>query len=261
MDRRFPAGAPAGRPRARLHWGWTLSLTGLLLAGAAAVVLHSPWLKLREIEVVGAREADVEGRLARAGIGPGAFMIWLQPGEIEAAVGADPWVQDVRVERIFPDRMVVEVLEHTPAAWVGGDGAWMLISRDAVVVAVADEPAEGLLRARVPYAAQEPGRRPSGPEWQELADLGLALSPALAAESWVSSEVGELWIEARGHRARLGPAVDLADKGRAFEGLLDSGLPPGAVIDLIAPTRPAVSLPEDLPLGDDQAVVEGEDEG
>ncbi|MBS1196068.1 MAG: hypothetical protein H6R33_788 [Actinobacteria bacterium] len=49
-----PGGGTAGPPRPRLHWGWTMGLTFVLLAGAAAVVLHSPWLQLRDIEVVGA---------------------------------------------------------------------------------------------------------------------------------------------------------------------------------------------------------------
>lgn len=249
--------APPGLPRRRLHWGWTLGLTGILLAGAAAVVLHSPWLKLRHIEIAGVERADVAGRLAQAGIGPGAFMIWLRPGEVEEAVGRDPWVREVRVERVFPDRLVVEVLEHTPAVWAGHGESWMLLSRHGVVVAVADEPGEGLLRARLPWETLDLGDEATDAEWLELADLGLALSPGLAAECWVTSEGGELWLEARGLRARLGAAVDLADKGRAFEALLASDLPEGAVIDLVAPTRPAVSVPG----AEGEPVVEGEDEG
>jgi hypothetical protein len=256
-----PGPGSDGPPRAGLHWAWTLGLTFLLLAAAAAVVLHSPWLKLRDIEIVGAEQADVAGRLARAGIGAGAYMIWLQPGEVEEAVRADPWVKDVRVERIFPNRLVVEVLEHIPVVWVGEATEWMLVSEAGCVVAVAEAPGEGLLRARVPYDYWEPGERPSGAEWAELVGLGAALSPTLAAQAWVTSAGGELWIEARGFRGRLGPAVDLADKGRAFEALLASGLPEGAEIDLVAPTRPAVTVPGSIPDAEGEAVVEGEDGG
>jgi hypothetical protein len=238
-----PGPGRAGPSRSGLHWGWTLGLTFLLLAGAAAVVLHSPWMKLRDIEIVGAERADVAGCLARAGIGPGAFLIWLQPGEVDEAVRTDPWVRDVRVERIFPNRLVVEVLEHRPAVWVGEGTEWMLVAEAGLVVAAAEGPGEGVLRARLPWEAYEVGEQPSGVEWDELVALGTALSPALAAEAWVTSEGGELWIAARGWRARLGPATDLADKGRAFEALLATDLPAGAVIDLVAPTRPAVSVP------------------
>jgi len=254
--------APARR---RMHWGWTLGLTCLLLAGATAVALHSPWLQLHHLEVLGAERAEVSERLASAGIGPGAYMIWLGPGEIEAVVRRDPWVLDVRVERLFPDRVVVEVLEHTPAVWAGGRQGWVLVSQTGAVLVAADAPGEGMLRARVPWEQAAVGRALAGAEWKELAGLGLALSPALAGEAWVTSEGGELWIEAGGHRARLGPAVDLADKGRAFEGLLVAGLPEGALIDLVAPTRPAVSVPGAPDSGEGEGegepVVEGEDGG
>jgi hypothetical protein len=265
-----PPARRGGAPlRARRRWVWMLGATGLLLAGAVAVVLHSPWLSVREIEIVGASHADVGGRLAAAGVGRGALMIWLRPGEIEEAVRGDPWVREVRVERIFPGRLVVEVLEHTPALWVGGEDAWMLVARAGAVVEVAGTPGEGLLRAEVNYPDYEAGERPEEPEWDELVSLALALSPQLAAQAWVTSEGGELWVEAGGHRARLGRAEDLADKGRALETLLAGDLPDGAIIDLVAPTRPAISVPGSTAQsagqgegdGEGQPVVEGEDGG
>jgi cell division septal protein FtsQ len=225
------------------RWGWTLGLVGVLLALAAVVVLHSPWMSVREVEIIGAVHADAAGRLAAAGVGDGAIMIWLNPGEIEEAVAADPWVREVRVERIFPGRLVIEVLEHTPVVWVGGEETWMLVARAGVVIATGDAPAEGLLRAQVFYEDHAPGEQPEGAEWGELAALGPALGPELAARAWVTREGGELWLEADGCRARLGPATQLADKGRAFAALLAEGLPAGSRVDLISPMRPAVTGP------------------
>jgi hypothetical protein len=238
-----PARAGPGPQRARRRWRWILGIGGTLLAGAAAVVLHSPWMSVREIEILGATHADVAGRLAAAGVGEGAIMIWLDPEAIEEAVRADPWVREVRVDRIFPSRLVVEVLEQTPAVWVAGEHSWMLVARTGAVLATAEAPGEGLLRAEVFYPDHEPGDQPEGGEWAELAGLGLALGPELAAEARVTREGGELWLEAQGCRARLGAATLLADKGRAFAALLGTGLPPGSQVDLIAPTRPAVTPP------------------
>ena len=241
-----PPGAPVLSPPepTRAHrWRWTLGLGAVLLAGATAVVLHSPWMSVREIEILGAVEADVAGRLAEAGVGEGAIMIWLNQTEIEEAVAADPWVREVRVSRIFPSRLVVEVLEHTPAAWVAGEDSWMLISPGGAVIATADAPGEGLLRAEVFYPDREAGEQPEGSEWGELAALGSALGPDLAARAWVTREGGELWLRADGCRARLGPATQLADKGRALAALLAEGLPVGSQVNLISPTRPAVTGP------------------
>ncbi|MBP1631924.1 MAG: cell division protein FtsQ [Acidobacteria bacterium] len=239
---------PTGPRRhpARRRWTWILGIVAVLLVGATAVVLHSPWMSVRQIEILGSDHADVAGRLVAAGVGEGAIMIWLNPGEIEAAVGADPWVREVRVERIFPSRLVVEVLEHTAAVWVSGEGSWMLVARTGAVLATADAPGEGLLLAEVFYPDHEAGEEPGG-EWQELAELGWALGEDLAAGAVVTRERGELWLQAGGCRARLGPATQLAEKGRAFAGLLEAGLPTGAEVDLIAPSRPAVTVPGGAP--------------
>jgi hypothetical protein len=148
------------------------------------------------------------------------------------------------------------VLEHTPTAWVGEGSDWVLLSAAGAVVARASEPEAGLLVARLPWDLGRVGEQPSGPEWAELAGLAGALAE-LAPVCEVYSEEGDLWLAARGWRARLGPAEDLADKGRALIALLATDLPDGAVIDLVAPTRPAVSVPGDAV----QPVVEGEDGG
>ena len=100
---------------------------------------------------------DVDSSKARQELG------W-QPapveGEIAEAVGADPWVREVRVERLFPNRLVVEVREHTPAVWVGEGEEWMLLSRAGIVVAAASAPGEGLLRARLSYEQWDVGGGP-----------------------------------------------------------------------------------------------------
>ncbi len=231
------------RPGTRRRWAWTLGIGGLVLVGATAVVLHSPWMSVREIEVLGAVHADVAAGLSAAGVGEGALMIWLRPGEIEAAVAADPWVREVRVERIFPDRLVIEVLEQTPAVWVRGEHSWMLVARTGAIIMVAEAPGAGVLRAEVFYPDHAAGEGPRGAEWGELAGLGVVLGPDLAARALVTREGGELWLSAGGCRARLGPATELADKGRVFAALLEEGLAAGSEIDLIAPTRPAVTGP------------------
>lgn len=236
-------GEQPGR-RSRHPGRWLAGLIFVLLLGSAAVVLNSPWMSVRQIEILGAVRADVAGRLAAAGIGDGALMIWLNPGEIEAAVSADPWVREVRVERIFPQRLVVEVLEQTPTVWVAGADSWMLVARTGKVVATAADYGGTYLRAEVHYRDYEAGQQPAGPEWQELADLGLVLGPELAARSTVTREGGELWLEADGCRARLGAPILLAEKGRVFASLLEEGLAPGSSVDLVAPTRPAVTPPE-----------------
>jgi len=92
------------------------------------------------------------------------------------------------------------------------------------------------------YEDHEPGERPEGSEWGSWPPWGRRWE-----QTWRPGVGdpgrGELWLEADGCRARLGPATQLADKGRTFAALLAEGLPAGSEVDLISPTRPAVAGP------------------
>jgi hypothetical protein len=245
-------------PRRRV-WPW-IAASGILIAGAAAWALHSPWLSVDRIEILGAERADVASLVAATGIDRGAIMIWVDTGEITEAVLADPWVRDARVERVFPDRLVVEVLERQPAVWIEGTTAWMLVAGDGTVLSVAGEPDQTVLRAYLVAPDRPPGDHPEEAAWSEVVGLARVLDPPLAAEARLLLEGSELWLEVPGHRVRLGAPVDLGDKALVLQELLqDQSLPFGAIVDLVAPRRPAV-----IPPGTSQAAdaeVEGEGDG
>ena len=144
---------PVERPaRGRRKWPW---ITLAAIAVIAGVLLHSPWLSVGDIEIRGADQADVAGRVAATGVGEGAILVWVDTGAVADAVLADPWVRDVLVDRVWPDRLLVEVLEHRPALWVEGVRGWMLVSRDGTVL----EPTGKKVRLKIATIARwENGR-------------------------------------------------------------------------------------------------------
>ncbi len=245
----------------RRVWPW-LAAGGVVLAGAIAWVLHSPWLSVDGIEILGAERADVAALVAGTGVGPGAIMIWVDTGEIERAVLADPWVRDVRVERVFPDRLVVEVLERRPVVWIEGTASWMLVAGDGTVVRVADQPDRSVLRAYLVAPDRPAGDLPEEAAWSEIVGMADVLDASLATQAELLLEGSELWLEIPGHRVRLGAPVDLGDKALVLQELLeDTSLPFGAVIDLVAPRRPAVIPPGTEGGSDPEVEGEGEGEG
>ncbi len=225
------------------RWGPWVAVGTLLLLLIVGVVLHSPWLSVRNIEIVGAERVDAAGRLHRAGIGTGAIMIWLDTGAVEEAISADPWAVGVAVERVFPNRLVVEVDERIPVAWVEGLVTWMLVGDDGTVVEVAAEPGEGVLTVALPFSDVAVGLRPDDPVWDEIVALGRVLEPDLASRSRLTRQVSEIWLEVPGHRVRLGHPIDLGEKGLVLQSLLAEGIEAGSVVDLVAPRRPAVMPP------------------
>jgi cell division protein FtsQ len=142
-----------------MRWGTGALLTAsaLLVAGALAVKLaHGPWFDLRSIEIVGdvrhisraAVRAAVSGRLTG-----NYFTIRLD--QVRHAFEALPWVAQVSVRRIWPNRLRVTLTEHHALGeWSDG----RLVS-DAGVLFVAN-PAEAEADGTLVSFAGPPGYAP-----------------------------------------------------------------------------------------------------
>lgn len=222
---------------------WPIVVIVLALASILAA-LHSPLVAVETIEIVGAVRADVGERVARAGLGPGALLLHVDTASIEDAVRRDPWVADARVERIWPDTVVVEVIEREPVLWVEGVATWMLVARDGTILETAGAPGGGLLLAAVAFPDRLPGEIPSDLVWGELVEMALVLSDDLGRSLRLELRGPELWTTAFGHEIRLGNPVDLADKARTLRALLADEVPAGFLIDVSSPVRPAVVPPD-----------------
>lgn len=226
--------------RSRL-WPWVVIGVALV---AIVGILHSPLLAVDRIDIQGVSRSDVVARVADAGLGQGALLLYVDTGAIEEAVRADPWVADARVERIWPDSVVVEVIEHDPLVWIEGITGWMLVARDGTVLEIADEPTTGLMRAAVAFPDREPGDDPIDPAWNEIVEMALVLRDDIGGTITLELRGPELWTTALGHEVRIGNPIDLADKGRTMRAMLTDDLPAGAIVDVSSPLRPAVIPPE-----------------
>lgn len=218
-----------------------LVLLGVALLAAAGFALHSPWLSVHDIEIVGSVNSEPAPLVAAAGVGEGAILIWVDTAAVEEAVATDPWVADVKVDRVWPDRLVVEVLERQPVAWLEGTTTWMLVASDGTILEVAAEPGGGHLRALLAFPDLARGAQPTDPTWQEIVALATTLRDDIGGSMTVELRGTELWTEALGHPVRLGYPIDLADKARTLRALLAESLPNGATLDVSSPQRPAVS--------------------
>lgn len=235
----------------RRWWPWMAIV--VILAGTG-LLAHSPWLSVSEIEVVGSVRSDAEGRIAHSGVGEGALLLWVDTGAVERAVLADPWVRDVRVVKVWPDRLVVEVAERRPVVWIEGVLGWMLVASDGTVVDRSAEPRAGLLRASVALPDVQPGTRPLDPGWHEIVEMALVVEDALGGTMVLEMRGAEMWTEVFGHPVRLGHPIDLADKARTLLAMIGQQLPARATIDLTSPSRPALIADETQP------EVEGSDD-
>ena len=214
---------------------WVLGLTAFI--GCGVLLARSPLLAVQNLVVEGMARSEVDVILRGAGLVEDRPMILVRTAEVEAALAVDPRVKSVAVRLEWPQTARVLLERRIPVAWAPVDSRWGLIAVDGVVVALADVPTLDLPQLQVPITSE-----PSAVVQGGLAFLAeLAPQPGIAVV--VTESDGELWADVAGTVVRLGRPIDMEPKARALVALLAEGLPSGAMVNLVAPTRPAVIPP------------------
>lgn len=172
-----------------LTWG---SL-GLLAYGAASWVVAQPWFALRHIEVKTpvAHVTEAQIRLVAERRVRGTFFT-IDLESVRNSMEKLPWVREARVERRWPDTLVVSLTEHVPLArW--NDDALMNDAGEVFVAAVS---------ANLP--------RLSGPE-DSSAEVVAAYRRHQAALTPLGMTISELRLSPRrAWRIRLDNGMQLA---------------------------------------------------
>jgi cell division protein FtsQ len=234
----------------------------VLVAGAGVWLVFSPWLSVSLVTATGIATSDGHSVLADEGVRAGTPMILISAGEVEAALLDDPWVSEASVRLDWPDRVVVEVAERSPVAWVKTGEGWTRRAIDGVSLPSGPKPGEGM--ARVEMATVPDRDAEKSPDLLGALEFVAALPPDLHEGTVVSRENEELWATVSGFRVRLGRSVEMAEKAVSLDALLSEGIAEGSTLILIAPTNPAVMGPsgDDATTGDeDPSGSEGEDGG
>jgi cell division protein FtsQ len=162
-----------------LTWG----ALGLLAYGAASWVMAQPWFALTTLEVrtpvTHVTEAQIR-LVAERQVRGTFFTVDLE--QVRNSLEKLPWVREARVERHWPDTLVVSLTEHVPLArW--NDDALINASGEVFVAAVATRlprlsgPTGGSAEVMAAYRRHQAALAPLGMRISEL-----ALSPR---RSWL----------------------------------------------------------------------------
>ncbi len=99
---------------------WILLLAGIAAAAVAVRALTEGLFPLREVTVLGARQAETQRALRQLipRLKGGFFSLDLEQARL--ACERLPWVRQATVRRLWPNRLLIEIEEHVPAAaWNG----------------------------------------------------------------------------------------------------------------------------------------------
>lgn len=218
------------RRRLRAAAPWAAGLGVLLAGGLVAWLLYgTSVLGVRQVRVEGTAILSADQVRAAAALPPDTPLARVDLDQVRRRVAALPPVARVDVERDWPDRVRISVVERTPVAAVPGDGGFRLLDGSGVVFhTVAARPA-GLPLVRL----NQPD--PRDPTTRSALRVLAALTPELR------DRVVEVVAEAPA-RIRLllpdnrvviwGDATDNETKAKVATALLDH---PGTQIDVSAP--------------------------
>jgi cell division protein FtsQ len=113
---------------------FALAMTGIV-GGVAWALLGSKLLVVRSVVVTGTHLVPTSQVLSAAGVSPGTPLIRVDTAQVAARVEAISQVRTASVTKSWPDRLVIEVQERTPALAVRmPGGGFDLVDPAGVVV-------------------------------------------------------------------------------------------------------------------------------
>lgn len=221
--------------RGLLRFLWIAFL--LALIATVAWLVRSPFLSVDEIVILGAERADVGRALTEAGVVEGVPLALVDIDAATELLDADPWIAEVTVVRDWPRRVVVTLRERHGTAWVETTEGWYLTAPDGVALEAGTPPESSPL---VLLPGVDPDEMSSNDRLLGALEFLDNLRPDLTSGAVVGAVGAEMVAEVADLNVRLGLPDDMAAKARALAAVVDSVPPPGSVVTLIAPSRPAV---------------------
>ena len=94
-----------------------ICLSIALLAGYRWVTT-STYFNLQEIQIKGNVQLSEQDIMDRAELKQGNNCLALNMSRIKARLLQEPWVKNVLVRRVLPDKLVIKLNEHQPAYWL-----------------------------------------------------------------------------------------------------------------------------------------------
>lgn len=191
-----------------------LAGTGLAIAlvGAASLWLYgkaitSDFFTTRHIDVAGNVRLSRDMVLQYGGISEGDNSLAVSIADVERNLRDTPWVEEVSVKRLLPDRFVIKLKERMPSFWVRKDGALFYANEKGEIIA----PVESRNFLSLPTLAIEAGAEDGIPYLARLLkDIqagGLPIEPGSIASVTLSPSRG-VEIHLGDREMRLCLAVD-----------------------------------------------------
>jgi cell division protein FtsQ len=100
-----------------LSLGFIVLISIALLYGYNTA-MNSDFFRLKTIEISGNRHLTYDQLTRLMEVGPGDSVLQLKVSDLHAGLLRNPWIEQVSVKRVFPDRLVVNLKEKQAYFWI-----------------------------------------------------------------------------------------------------------------------------------------------
>lgn len=117
---------------------WFKWAAGAVVLGIIVIaLLASPLFSIRDVQVEGAVYTSNESINAATDLIDGDSYFTLDTNGASNLLKDDPWVEDVRISKHFPDSVVIEIDERVPVVWyVGEDNQARVVDAEGRIITV-----------------------------------------------------------------------------------------------------------------------------
>lgn len=165
---------------------------GLPQAGAVAVAeeIGHAGFRVEGIEITGAKRMDAMTVYAVALDQRSRAMPLVDLGGVREKLLTYGWIADAQVSRRLPDKLVINIIERTPAAVWQNKGQLTLIDSDGVLL----EPVSVEAMPDLPLVIGE-GANTQAPAYRRLLDAAPSLRARVRAATWVGNRRWNLMFQ------------------------------------------------------------------
>ncbi len=93
-------------------------LISIVLLYGYNTAMNSSFFALKEIEISGNRQLTYVQLTEIMEVNPGDSILQLNMSDLHARIQGNPWIQEVSIKRVFPDRLVVNLKESQAYFWL-----------------------------------------------------------------------------------------------------------------------------------------------
>lgn len=215
------------KPRRRRPklWPWLLFL-GIFILLVGVLLLYIPVFTLQEIRVVGNEKLTKDDLICLSSLEMGTNLLHIKTQQLKEWIKVSPWVKEVSVRKIFPDKLSLEIRERTPYFLLPYYTSFLFVAEDGTILG----PAPGDLReVTLPILTgikiedpALPGQSLYCQGWDSLIDVLESIPsdfPLVIVEVNLSGDKELVLYTSEGIQILLGQAVDVSRKLALIEGV------------------------------------------